>query len=92
MAPWPKTGRCAIGATATGRYCGAPMLLHLDTDFAGDTDDACALAMVLGWPDTELVGITTTADPGGLRAGYLAYFLGLAGSRISLLQPALRSL
>ena len=38
-----------------------------------------ALAMVLGWPDTELVGITTTADPEGLRAGYLAHFLGLAG-------------
>ena len=52
-----------------------------------------ALAMVLGWPDTELVGITTTADPEGLRAGYLAHFLGLAGrSPISLLQPALRSL
>jgi hypothetical protein len=24
-----------------------------------DTDDACALAMLLGWPDVELVGITT---------------------------------
>ena len=55
------------------------MLLHLDTDFAGDTDDACALAMVLGWPDTEVVGITTTADPEGRRAGYLAHFLELAG-------------
>ena len=55
------------------------MLLHLDTDFAGDTDDACALAMVLGCPDTELVGITTTADPEGLRAGSLAHFLRLAG-------------
>lgn len=53
--------------------------LHLDTDFAGDTDDACALAMVLGWPGVELVGITTTADPGGQRAGYVAYCLGLAG-------------
>jgi purine nucleosidase len=55
------------------------MLLHLDTDFAGDTDDACALAMVLGWPDTEVVGITTTADPDGRRAGYVAHFLELAG-------------
>ncbi len=55
------------------------MLLHLDTDFAGDTDDACALAMVLGWPDTEVVGITTTADPEGRRAGYAAHFLELAG-------------
>ena len=55
------------------------MLLHLDTDFAGDTDDACALAMVLGWPDTEVVGITTTSDPDGRRAGYVAHFLELAG-------------
>src|SRR5258706_16036333 len=55
------------------------MLLHLDTDFAGDTDDAAALAMLLGWPDTEIVGITTTADPDGSRAGYVQYLLDLAG-------------
>ena len=40
------------------------MPIHLDTDLGGDPDDACALAMLLGWPDVELVGITTTADPG----------------------------
>ena len=55
------------------------MRLHLDTDFAGDTDDACALAMVLGWSDVEVVGITTTADPDGQRAGYLAHVLRLVG-------------
>ncbi len=55
------------------------MRLHIDTDFAGDPDDACAVAMVLGWPDVEVTGITTTADPGGRRAGYLAHFLELAG-------------
>jgi inosine-uridine nucleoside N-ribohydrolase len=53
--------------------------IHLDTDFAGDTDDACALALLLGWPDIEITGITTTIDPGGERAGYLRYFLDLAG-------------
>jgi inosine-uridine nucleoside N-ribohydrolase len=53
--------------------------IHLDTDFAGDTDDACALALLLGWPDVEITGITTTIDPGGRRAGYLRYFLDLAG-------------
>lgn len=53
--------------------------LHLDTDFAGDPDDACALAMVLGWPGVEVVGITTTADPDGQRAGYVAYLLDLLG-------------
>jgi inosine-uridine nucleoside N-ribohydrolase len=53
--------------------------VHLDTDLGGDTDDACALAMLLGWPGVELVGITTTADPGGRRAGYVAHCLRLAG-------------
>ncbi|MDQ4099786.1 MAG: nucleoside hydrolase [Chloroflexota bacterium] len=55
------------------------MLIHLDTDFGGDTDDACALAMLLGWPEVEIVGITTTADRDGLRAAYVEYFLKLAG-------------
>jgi inosine-uridine nucleoside N-ribohydrolase len=52
--------------------------VHLDTDFAGDTDDAAALAMLLGWPDVELVGITTVADPDGRRAGYVARMLEIA--------------
>jgi purine nucleosidase len=42
---------------------------HLDTDIGGDKDDLCALAMLLGWPGVELVGVTTCSDSGGLRAG-----------------------
>jgi inosine-uridine nucleoside N-ribohydrolase len=53
--------------------------LHLDTDIGGDIDDLCALAMVLNWPDVELVGITTVAEDRGKRAGYARYALGLAG-------------
>jgi purine nucleosidase len=53
--------------------------LHLDTDIGGDMDDLCALAMVLNWPDVELVGVTTVAEHGGKRAGYTRYVLGLAG-------------
>jgi purine nucleosidase len=54
--------------------------IHLDTDLGSDTDDLCALAMLLGWwPDVELTGITTVNDPGGIRAGYVAYALALAG-------------
>ena len=53
--------------------------IHLDTDLGSDTDDLCALAMLLGWEGAELVGVTTTTDPGGIRAGYTAYALGLAG-------------
>lgn len=53
--------------------------IHLDTDLGSDTDDLCALAMLLGWPDVELTGITTVNDPGGIRAGYVAYALELTG-------------
>src|SRR5438128_222474 len=60
------------------------MRIHLDTDLGGDPDDACALAMLLGWPGVEVVGITTTIDPGGLRAGYVAHCLELAGQDIPL--------
>jgi inosine-uridine nucleoside N-ribohydrolase len=53
--------------------------VHLDTDLGSDTDDLCALAMLLGWPDVELTGITTVNDPGGVRAGYVAFALEHAG-------------
>jgi purine nucleosidase len=51
----------------------------LDTDLGSDTDDLCALAMLLGWPGAELAGVTTNTDPGGVRAGMTAYALRLAG-------------
>ena len=35
--------------------------------------------MLLGWPGVDIVGITTTADPGGRRAGYVAHCLELVG-------------
>ncbi len=53
--------------------------LHLDTDIGGDIDDLCALAMVLNWPDVELLAVTTVADHRGRPAGYARYTLGLAG-------------
>ena len=55
------------------------MRIHLDTDLGGDPDDVCALAMLLGWPDVEITGITTTSDHDGLRAAYTAACLRLAG-------------
>ena len=51
------------------------MKIHLDTDFGGDTDDACALGMLLGWPDVEIVAITTMLDFDGRRAGMVEEFL-----------------
>ena len=53
--------------------------IHLDTDLGSDTDDLCALAMLLGWPDVRLTGITTSADVQGLRVGFIEYALRLAG-------------
>jgi purine nucleosidase len=55
--------------------------VHLDTDLGSDTDDLCALAMLLGWPEVELAGVTTCTDPGGRRAGFTEYALALAGRR-----------
>jgi inosine-uridine nucleoside N-ribohydrolase len=53
--------------------------MHLDTDIGGDVDDVCALAMLLGSPEVEIVGITTVAENDGRRAGYAARALELAG-------------
>lgn len=55
--------------------------VHLDTDLGSDTDDLCALALLLGWPDAEIVGVTTNTDPGGMRAGFVHYALGVANRR-----------
>jgi purine nucleosidase len=53
--------------------------LHIDTDLGGDTDDLCALAMVLNWPAAELLAVTTNSEDQGRRAGYTRYALALAG-------------
>lgn len=57
------------------------MKVHLDTDFAGDIDDLCALAMLLRWPGVEVVAITTSAEADGRRAGYVRHALALEGRR-----------
>ena len=53
--------------------------IHLDTDFGGDIDDICALALLLKSPGVEITGITTVAENGGKRAGQVQYTLGIAG-------------
>jgi inosine-uridine nucleoside N-ribohydrolase len=55
--------------------------LHLDTDIGGDIDDLCALAMVLNFPEKELVAVTTVSEIGGKRAGYARYVLEMAGRK-----------
>lgn len=52
-------------------------VFHLDTDFGGDIDDLCALALLLRSKGVRLSGITTVAENGGRRAGYVRYVLGL---------------
>lgn len=58
---------------------GATIKVHLDTDIGGDADDLCALAMLLGSPGVEIVGITTVADFDGSRAALVHHALRLAG-------------
>ena len=53
--------------------------VHLDTDLGGDIDDLCALAMLLHWEDVEITGITTVAEAGGRRAGYVSHVLEMEG-------------
>jgi inosine-uridine nucleoside N-ribohydrolase len=53
--------------------------IHLDTDIGGDTDDLCALALLLGSPKVEVVGITTVADRDGGRLAFVRRALQLAG-------------
>jgi purine nucleosidase len=53
--------------------------VHLDTDIGGDADDLCALALLLGSPEVDLVGVTTSADRDGLRAAFVGHALRLAG-------------
>jgi purine nucleosidase len=60
-----------------------PTRIHLDTDFAGDIDDACALALLLATPGVELTGVTTVLEDGGRRAGYVREFVELAAATIA---------
>ena len=53
--------------------------IHLDTDLGGDTDDLCALAMLLKWPDGQITGVTTNTETEAKRAGYTKYALKVAG-------------
>lgn len=53
------------------------VLVHVDTDLGTDPDDVCALAMLLGWPDVDVVGVTTCADRDGTRAAYVEHCLAL---------------
>src|SRR5215813_8093058 len=56
------------------------MLVHLDTDIGGDTDDVFALAMLLRWSRAEIVGISTSTEIGGKRAAMARYVMRLANN------------
>jgi hypothetical protein len=43
------------------------MKVHLDTDFGGDPDDACALAMLLGWSGIDYRRDHNHYRPGGVE-------------------------
>jgi len=51
----------------------------LDTDLGSDVDDALALALLLGSPEVELLGVTTAYGDTALRARATSRLLQLAG-------------
>lgn len=63
--------------TASAR--GARRRVVLDTDLGTDVDDALALALLLGSPEVELLGVTTVYGDTGLRARATSRLLELAG-------------
>ncbi|MGH3507716.1 MAG: nucleoside hydrolase [Nocardioidaceae bacterium] len=56
------------------------VLVHVDTDLGDNPDDACAVAMLLGWPGVELRSISTVNDRDGHRAALVRELLELAGA------------
>jgi inosine-uridine nucleoside N-ribohydrolase len=53
----------------------------LDTDIGGDVDDAFAVALILGSPELELLGVTTVSGDTQARARLAAKMLWEAGLR-----------
>ncbi|MEV0838285.1 nucleoside hydrolase [Actinocatenispora sera] len=54
----------------------------LDTDIGSDVDDALALAVLLGSPEVDLVGVTTVYGDTALRARLAARLARLAGREV----------
>ncbi len=52
--------------------------LYLDTDIGTDVDDALALALILGSPELDLVGISTVYGDTALRARLASRLVGLS--------------
>ena len=63
----------------------------LDTDIGSDVDDALALALILGRPEIQLVGVTTVYGDTDLRARIAQRYLELAGRDDVDVVPGLRA-
>lgn len=59
-------------------------LVVLDTDIGSDVDDAMALALILGTPDLDLLGVTTVYGDTVLKARLAQRYAGLAGRAITV--------
>jgi inosine-uridine nucleoside N-ribohydrolase len=78
MRAWYHSGS-AFDWAALGYIAPVTIRIHLDTDMGGDTDDLCALALLLASPEVELVGVTTCADAEGRRRSFVEHAFKLAG-------------
>ena len=77
--PAPRVAALPALLAAAAATLGGTVRIHLDTDIGGDIDDLQALAYLLASPGVEITGITTAAEQGGRRAGYVHQVLRLAG-------------
>lgn len=57
----------------------SPRPVVLDTDIGSDVDDAMALALLLGTPELDLLGVTTVYGDTLLRARIARRYASLAG-------------
>jgi inosine-uridine nucleoside N-ribohydrolase len=75
---------CFVFVSAVGKPAPLPQQkipILLDTDIGGDIDDAFAVALILGSPELDLLGVTTVSGDTQARARLAAKMLWEAGLR-----------
>ena len=70
-----------VAASGAAIAVDKPIPIILDTDIGSDVDDAFAVALILGSPELDLVGVTTVSGDTQARARLAAKMLWEAGKR-----------
>jgi purine nucleosidase len=77
----PFLGYFLLTATVASPAAQPKIPILLDTDIGGDVDDAFAVALILGSPELDLLGVTTVSGDTEARARLAAKMLWEAGKR-----------